>query len=48
MPTDTVMSLRPAWPWAAGYAVMGLTFLAARWITTEAGAGPAEDTSSGA
>lgn len=34
-PGDTVVSLTPAWPWAAGYAVMGLVFFAARWITVE-------------
>ena len=33
MPTDTTFDLRPAWPWAAGYALMGLTFLGARWLT---------------
>ncbi len=38
-PTDTVISLKPAWPWAVGYAVMGLTFFAARWITSEANPG---------
>lgn len=30
---DTVVALVPAWPWAAGYAVMGAVFLAARWLT---------------
>jgi adenine/guanine/hypoxanthine permease len=33
-PGDTVVALAPAWPWAAGYAVMGLVFFAARWTTT--------------
>jgi AGZA family xanthine/uracil permease-like MFS transporter len=32
---DTAISLTPAWPWAAGYAVMALFFAAARWITVE-------------
>lgn len=35
-PADTVVSLTPAWPWAAGYAVMALIFLAATWVTVEA------------
>jgi AGZA family xanthine/uracil permease-like MFS transporter len=30
---DTALSLSPAWPWAAGYAVMALAFLLARWVT---------------
>src|SRR5262249_47296243 len=31
---DTTQALLvPAWPWAIGYAVMGLCFLLARWIT---------------
>ncbi len=34
-PADTVISLTPAWPWAAGYAVMAAVFLAARWLTVE-------------
>lgn len=34
-PADTVLSLTPAWPWAAGYAVMAAIFLAARWLTVE-------------
>jgi len=34
---DTVVSLKPALPWAAGYAAMGLCFLAARWITRPLG-----------
>lgn len=29
---DTVLSLSPAWPWAAGYACMGLVFVAAKWL----------------
>jgi adenine/guanine/hypoxanthine permease len=33
-PGDTVVALTPAWPWAAGYAVMGLVFYAARWTTS--------------
>jgi AGZA family xanthine/uracil permease-like MFS transporter len=31
---DTALSLTPAWPWAAGYALMAGIFLLARWITT--------------
>ena len=31
--SDTALSLTPAWPWVAGYTVMGLSFVAARWIT---------------
>jgi AGZA family xanthine/uracil permease-like MFS transporter len=30
---DTAVSLSPAWPWAAGYAVMAACFVAARWVT---------------
>ena len=36
-PGDTALLLAPAWPWAIGYAVMALLFLAARWITEEDG-----------
>lgn len=32
-PGDTVMDLRPAWAWAAGYGCMTLWLLAARWLT---------------
>ncbi len=32
-PADTVVSLTPAWPWVAGYALMAGVFLAARWLT---------------
>jgi AGZA family xanthine/uracil permease-like MFS transporter len=32
-PGDTVLDLRPAWPWAAGWAVMSAVFLGARWVT---------------
>ena len=32
-PGDSVVSLTPAWPWAAGYAVMALVFVLARWVT---------------
>jgi adenine/guanine/hypoxanthine permease len=32
-PGDTVVSLTPAWPWAAGYAAMAAVFFAARWVT---------------
>ncbi len=41
---DTVGSLVPAWPWAAGYAVMSLIFLAARWLTEP---GPQADDAEG-
>ena len=34
---DTVLRLRPAWPFAAGYAVMALLFFSAQWITEEGG-----------
>lgn len=34
-PADTVVSLSPAWPWAAGYAAMAGLFLIAPWITME-------------
>lgn len=37
-PADTAVSLTPAWPWAAGYAVMAALFLGARWLTVEGGA----------
>jgi AGZA family xanthine/uracil permease-like MFS transporter len=30
---DTVVSLTPAWRWAAGYAIMGAVFFVAPWIT---------------
>ncbi|MFQ5766779.1 MAG: NCS2 family permease [Acidobacteriota bacterium] len=33
LPTDTVLSLTPAWPWALGYAIMGVSLLAARFLT---------------
>jgi len=32
-PDDTVLKLTPAWPFAAGYAVMALTFFCAQWTT---------------
>jgi adenine/guanine/hypoxanthine permease len=32
-PGDTVVSLSPAWPWAAGYLIMATVFVAARWLT---------------
>ena len=38
-PGDTAMVLRPAWPWAAGYALMAAWLLAARWLTVETEAG---------
>jgi AGZA family xanthine/uracil permease-like MFS transporter len=31
--SDTVLSLRPAWPFVAGYAVMAVIFVLARWVT---------------
>lgn len=31
--TDTVVKLAPAWPWAIGYAIMGVVFICAKWIT---------------
>jgi len=31
--SDTAMDLVPAWPWTAGYLVMGVCFLLARWLT---------------
>jgi AGZA family xanthine/uracil permease-like MFS transporter len=35
-PTDTVVTLTPAWPWAIGYGVMALLFFVAPWVTVEA------------
>ena len=32
-PGDTVIALEPAWPWAAGYALMAVWFAAASWLT---------------
>jgi AGZA family xanthine/uracil permease-like MFS transporter len=32
-PSDTVVALVPAWPWAQGYAMMAIAFLAAKWVT---------------
>ena len=32
-PADTVIDLAPAWPWAAGYAVMALAFVSAQFLT---------------
>jgi AGZA family xanthine/uracil permease-like MFS transporter len=32
---DTVIALRPAWEWAAGYALMACWLLAAPWLTSE-------------
>ena len=34
---DTVLRLAPAWPFAAGYAMMALVFLTAKWTTEEGG-----------
>lgn len=34
-PADTVLSLRPAWPYAQGYALMGLVFLLAPLVTVK-------------
>lgn len=39
-PADTVLSLTPAWPFVQAYALMGLVFLVAPFITTRS-AGPA-------
>ena len=36
-PDDTVLKLTPAWPFAAGYAVMALLFFCARWTTEKIG-----------
>lgn len=36
-PGDTTFSLTPAWPHAAGYAVMGVLLLAAPYVTEEGG-----------
>jgi AGZA family xanthine/uracil permease-like MFS transporter len=30
---DTVLLLAPAWPWVAGYMVMAVVFVVARWVT---------------
>jgi AGZA family xanthine/uracil permease-like MFS transporter len=38
-PGDTALELVPAWPWAAGYALMGLIFLTAPLLTRPAGSG---------
>jgi len=32
-PGDTVLVMRPAWPWAAGYAFMAAVFFLAPWVT---------------
>lgn len=32
-PADTVLSLGPGWGWTAGYALMGLVFVSARFVT---------------
>jgi AGZA family xanthine/uracil permease-like MFS transporter len=37
IPGDTALSLKPAWPWAAGYALMALLFFVAPWVTEEGG-----------
>ena len=34
-PDDTVLQLRPAWPFVAGYAAMAVLFFTARWTTEE-------------
>jgi AGZA family xanthine/uracil permease-like MFS transporter len=36
-PDDTVLRLTPAWPFAAGYAVMALLFFCAQWTTEKIG-----------
>ncbi len=38
-PADTVVALVPAWPWAIGYAIMALAFLAAPYVTEPDDAG---------
>jgi len=40
-PQDAVMDLRPAWPFAAGYAFVALLLLAAPWLTEPDGEGHA-------
>jgi AGZA family xanthine/uracil permease-like MFS transporter len=37
VPSDTALSLRPAWPWAAGYGLMAVVFFVAPWVTEEGG-----------
>jgi AGZA family xanthine/uracil permease-like MFS transporter len=32
-PGDTALDLTPGWPWAMGYACMGLCFVTAKWLT---------------
>ena len=32
-PSDTVLLLAPAWPWAIAYLVMAGCFVLARWVT---------------
>ncbi|HEY6559660.1 MAG TPA: hypothetical protein VI072_20400, partial [Polyangiaceae bacterium] len=32
-PGDTALDLTPGWPWAMGYACMGLCFATAKWLT---------------
>lgn len=34
-PGDTAVALTPAWPWAAGYAIMAVLLVSARWTTVE-------------
>jgi AGZA family xanthine/uracil permease-like MFS transporter len=36
-PSDTALSLTPAWSWAVGYAVMAGLFAVAPWVTEEGG-----------
>ena len=38
-PGDTAIALQPAWEWTAGYGLMALWLLAARWVTIENDAG---------
>jgi len=35
-PADTVLSLTPAWPWTAGYLVMAVCFVLAKFVTVPA------------
>jgi AGZA family xanthine/uracil permease-like MFS transporter len=38
-PSDTAVSLTPAWPWAAGYLAAGACLFLARWVTVPDDAG---------
>jgi AGZA family xanthine/uracil permease-like MFS transporter len=45
-PGDTALNLEPAWPFVAGYAIMGVCFLAARWVTQPEKEEPAQQSAS--